>query len=104
MRIQVYNLESYECFSMTIFRSLCHSFDFVNTRFKVKIIFFPVKFYKKIYFYGKFVTEFCSFFALTYVPLDEWTPFNRKIFFPSFNKTGKLQVFTLYLPKCFEYT
>ena len=32
---------------------------------------FPIKFYRKIYLHGKFVTEFCSFFSRTYVPLDE---------------------------------
>ena len=39
------------------------SFNFVNMRFVVKEgIFFPIKFYKKIYFHGKFITEFSYFF------------------------------------------
>ena len=57
---------------MGICGSLCHSFNFVNVKFVVKVIFFPIKFYRKIYFYGKFVTEFCYlFFSVTYGPLDE---------------------------------
>ena len=86
---------------MSTFRSvfvevfqICHSLNFVNMRFAVKVIFFPVEFYKKIYFHGKFITEFCYFF------------FCSQQFSPLFNKTGKLQVFVLYLPKylCLEYT
>ena len=46
---------------MGMCRSLCHFFNFVNMRFVVKVIFFSIKFYKKIYFRGKFVTEFCFF-------------------------------------------
>ena len=38
-------------------------------RLIVKVIFFPVKFYKKIYFHGKFITDF--FLTLTYVSSDE---------------------------------
>ena len=57
---------------MSICGSLFHSFNFVNMRFAVKATFFPIKFFKKIYFHGKFITEFCYFFfTLTYVPLDE---------------------------------
>ena len=91
---------------MGICRSLCHSFNFLNMIFRIKVIFFPITFCKKMYFHGKFVTEFYSFFILTYVPLDEYVPFYRKQFSPSFNKTGMLQVFALYLPKCLclEYT
>ena len=40
-------------------------------RFKVKVTFFPIKFYKKNYFHGKFTTEFYIYFTLIYVPLDE---------------------------------
>ena len=46
---------------MGMCRSLCHFFNFVNMRFVVKVIFFSIKFYKKIYSRGKFVTEFCFF-------------------------------------------
>ena len=84
---------------MGMCRSLCHLFNFVNMRFVVKVIFFSIKFYKKIYFRGKFVTEFCFFFTLAYVPLEEYVPFYRKRFSFSFNKTGKLQVPVLYLPE-----
>ena len=83
---------------------LCHSFNFVNMRFVAKVIFFgylffSIKFYRNIYFHGKFITEFCFFFffTLAYVPLDEQIRFYRKKFSPSFNKTGKLQVLALYL-------
>ena len=47
----VYNLEFYEYFHMGIYRSLCDSFTFVNMRFITKVIFFRIKFYKKIYFH-----------------------------------------------------
>ena len=32
----------------------------------VKVIFFPIKFYGKIYFHGKFVTEFYYFIYCSY--------------------------------------
>ena len=51
--------------------------------------------------HGKFITEFIFFFTLTSVPLDEYVPFRRKQFSPSFNKTGDLQVFALYLPQVY---
>ena len=38
------------------------SFTFVNMRFIVEVIFFSIKFYKNIYFYGKFNTEFTCYF------------------------------------------
>ena len=83
---------------MGICGSLFHSFNFINMRFVVKVTFFPIKFFKKIYFHGKFITEFCHFFfTLTFVPLDDKLPFYRKQLSPSFNKTGKLQLSTLYL-------
>ena len=47
MCILVFNLESYGYFYMGICRSLCHSYNFVNMRFVVKVIFFPTKFYRK---------------------------------------------------------
>ena len=37
-------------------------FNFVNLSFAAKVTFLPIKFYEKIYFYGKFITEFCFFF------------------------------------------
>ena len=52
---------------MGICRSLYHSFNFVNMRFVVKVIFFPIKFYKKIYFHGNFITKFHFFFLLSYI-------------------------------------
>ena len=56
---------------MGICGSLCHSFNFINMRFKVKVTFFSFKFYKKNYFHGKFITEFYFHFTLICVPLDE---------------------------------
>ena len=44
MRIPVYNLESYEYFKMGVCTCLCHSFNFVNMRFVVKVIFFGTYF------------------------------------------------------------
>ena len=49
---------------------------------------FPYQFYRKIYFHGKFITEFCYFFfTFTYVPLDEYlrsTNF-RELYFTGIN-------------------
>ena len=39
--------------------------------FVVKVIFFPIKFYNKIYFHGKFITEFYFFFYPHIVALNE---------------------------------
>ena len=39
-----------------------HSFNFVNMKFVVEVIVFPIKFYRKIYLYGEFITEFCCFY------------------------------------------
>ena len=100
MCIPVCNSESYKYFQKGVCRSLCHSFDFEDIRFVVKVIFFSIKFYEKMYFHGKFITEFYFFFTLTYVPLNEYVSFYRKQFSPPFNKKGKLQVFTLYLLQC----
>ena len=52
---------------MGICRSLYQSFNFVNMRFVVKVIFFSIKFYKNIYFHGKFITEFCYFFFFSHM-------------------------------------
>ena len=43
----VYNLEPHNTLD-EYYRSSCHSFDFVSMRF-VKVIFFPMKFYREIY-------------------------------------------------------
>ena len=52
---------------------ICHNFNYVNMRFVVKVIFFPIKFYKKIYFHGKFVTEFFYFFFYSHIcSLGSW--------------------------------
>ena len=66
--ILVFNLESYEYFRPVFVEVLCHSF----MRF-AKVIFFPMKLYKKIYLHGKFITEFIIefLFLLTNVPLVE---------------------------------
>ena len=46
--IPVYNLESYEYFRRVFVEVLCHSF----LRF-AKVIFFPMRLFKKIYLHGK---------------------------------------------------
>ena len=51
--ILVFNLESYEYFRLVFVKVLCHSF----MRF-AKVIFFPMKMYKKIYLHRKFIIEF----------------------------------------------
>ena len=50
---------------MSICRSLSHSFNFVNMRF-VKVLFFAMKFNKKIYLQGKFITEFYFLLSLMF--------------------------------------
>ena len=50
---------------MGICRSLCHSFSFENIRVVVEVIYFPFKFYKKIYFMESLLRNFfISFFIL----------------------------------------
>ena len=56
-----------------------------------------MRFVFKFYFQRMLVFPF---FTLTYVPLDEQIPFYRKQIYPSFNKTGKLQVFAMEIFKC----
>ena len=85
---------------MGISRSFCRSFNFLNTRFAVEVIFFLIKFYRKIYFHGKFVSEFCYFFFHPHICLLGSLLY-RKQFSPSFDTKGKLQLTVLYLPKCF---
>ena len=51
--ILVFNLESYEYFRPVFVEVLCHSF----MRF-AKVIFFPMKLYKKVDLHGKFIIEF----------------------------------------------
>ena len=71
---------------MDICRSLTYSFNFENLKIlpqQLEVIFSPIKFYKKIYFHGKYVQNFViSFFTLTYVLLDELIPFHGKNFAP----------------------
>ena len=67
--ILVFNLEPYEYFRLALVEVLCHSF----MRF-AKVKFFPMKLYKKIYLYGKFIIEFIIefVFLLSHMfPLDE---------------------------------
>ena len=72
-------------------------------RFVVKAIFFAIKFYRKIHFHGKFITEFYYFFFL----LSNMSPWMNKFLFtehnppPSFNKTGKVTVFRIVSSKVF---
>ena len=51
---------------------ICHNFNFVNMKSAVKVIFFPIKFYKKFTFMESLLQNFViSVFTLIYVPLDE---------------------------------
>ena len=68
---------------MGICRNLCHSLNFVNIQF-IKVIFFPMEFYEKIYLHGKFVTEF-YFILLTLSHMFPWMNkllFTENIFLP----------------------
>ena len=63
--IPVYNLESYEYFRRVFVEVLCHGF----MRF-AKVIFFPMKLFKKIYLHGKFVIEFIIEFLFLMIKLN----------------------------------
>ena len=63
----VYNLESYEYFRPVFVEVLCHSF----MRF-AKVIFFPMKLYKKIYLHGKFIIEFIIEFLFLLSHMFPW--------------------------------
>ena len=65
--ILVFNLESYEYFRPVFVEVLCHSF----MRF-AKVIFFPMKLYKKIYFHGKFIIEFILEFLFLLSHMFPW--------------------------------
>ena len=65
--IPVYNLESYEYFRRVFVEVLCHSF----MRF-AKVIFFPMKLYKKIYLHGKFIIEFIIEFLFLLSHMFPW--------------------------------
>ena len=94
---------------MGICRSLFHSFNFVNMRFVVEVIFPLLNSTRRCTLYSvrctlymeNLLQNLISFFTLTSVPLDEYVPFCRKQFSPLFNKTGNLQVFALYLPQVY---
>ena len=75
---------------MCIYRSLCQSFNFVNTRFAAEIIFFPIKLSREIYFHVKFITEFyCLFFCFHLCPFG-WVNllFTENNFFHRLIKDG----------------
>ena len=57
MCIPVYSLEPYEYFRRVFVEVLCHSLMGF-----VKVIFFPMKFYKKIYLHEKFIIELLFIF------------------------------------------
>ena len=65
--ILVFNLESYEYFRPVFVEVLCHSF----MRF-AKVIFFPMKLYKKIYLHGKFIIEFIIEFLFLLSHMFPW--------------------------------
>ena len=58
---------------MGICGSLCHSFNFANMRFAVKVIFFPYFNSTKRFTYMESLLQnfVISFFTLTYISLDE---------------------------------
>ena len=67
-----------------------------------KVIFFPIKLFKKIYLHGKFIIEFIIEFhfllsTIIHVPLDEFLN-TENMCLPRL-VMGKLQVFALHLPK-----
>ena len=63
-----------------------HSLNFVNMRFVVKVKFFPIKFYKKIYFHGNFITTFFLFSFL----LSHMFPWMNKFLFTENNFLPRL--------------
>ena len=65
--ILVFNLESYDYFRPVFVELLCHSF----MRF-AKVIFFPMKLYKKIYLHGKFIIEFIIEFLFLLSHMFPW--------------------------------
>ena len=65
--IAVYDLESYEYFKRVFVEVLCHSF----MRF-AKVMFFPMKLFKKIYLHGKFVIEFIIEFLFLLSHMFPW--------------------------------
>ena len=54
-------------------------------RFVLKVIFFPIKFYMKIYFHGKFIAEFYYNKYLFLFLLSHMFPWIDKLFFTENN-------------------
>ena len=79
MCIPFYNLKSYKYFRRVFVEVSCDIF----MRF-VKVMFFFMKFYNKIYLHEKFITEFIYFFTLTHVPVPWMNKFliTENIFLP----------------------
>ena len=73
-----WNMKAFMC--IPFYRSLCHSFNFVNMRFVVKVIFFPIKFMESLL--QNFII---SSFTLTYVPLDYLHAWMNKFLFTENN-------------------
>ena len=65
--ILVFNLEFYEYFRPVFVEVFCHSF----TRF-AKVIFFPMKLFKKIYLHGKFIIELIIEFLFLLSHMFPW--------------------------------
>ena len=65
--ILVFNLGTDEYFRPVFVEVLCHSF----MRF-AKVIFFPMKLYKKIYLHGKFIKEFILKFLFLLSRMFPW--------------------------------
>ena len=76
-------------------RSLYHSFNFVNMRFVVEVIFFFIKFYRKIFFMESLLQNLViPVFTLVYLSLDEKFIFTENNFCP---RLIKRKVTTLHM-------
>ena len=102
MSITFYNLESYEHFHMGICKSLCHSFNFVNVRFVVKVIFFPLNSTRRFTFMESLMqcTWFCYFSFYSHIYSFEWiNSFLQKTIFSIVENSRKVTVLhILFMP------
>ena len=78
-----------------------HRFNFENMRYVAEVLFFPIKFYRKIYFHEKFVTVFCySCFTLHMFHWMNKFSFRENNFLACLIKKETYRS-SLYFPKCF---
>ena len=80
--ILVFNLESYEYFRRVFVEVLCHGF----MRF-AKVIFFPMKLYKKIYLHEQFIIEFRFLLSHMFPWMNKFL-ITENIFLPRLIKQG----------------